>query len=204
MRWICAIKVAERALQNHKFAEVFLSDMIENQEVEYLKRLSSEIDLIRPDLQRLGFKRDNILILNTEYPDYSAAIDVIFSHLQKPYLGRIREALARLLAHPAAFRLWKHLVAMYQSANKDSTPELMDGLAIALSEQCIRSKSPELRNEIMALLRDQSRGDSRILLLRCFRRKRDSESMALIDELSTDPDLKTEIASWKRKAKRDI
>ena len=78
MRWICAIKVAERALQNHKFAEVFLSDMIENQEVEYLKRLSSEIDLIRPDLQRLGFKRDNILILNTEYPDYSAAIDVIF------------------------------------------------------------------------------------------------------------------------------
>ena len=154
--------------------------------------------MIRPDLQRLGFKRDNILILR-DYPDYSAAIDVIFEHIQRPYLDRIQETLGRLLAHPSAFKFWRDLLYLYQRADKDLSPGLMDGIAIALSEQCSRSKSPELRNEIIKLLRDRTRGQSRILILDCFRRKRDEESMNLIDELSTDPDLKVEIASWKRK-----
>lgn len=157
--------------------------------------------MIRPDLQRLGFKRDNILILR-DNPEYSAAIDVIFEHIQRPYLDRIQETLGRLLAHPAAFKYWRDLVHMYQQANKDSSPGLMTGLAIALEEQRNRSKSPELRTEVIKLIRDRTRGQSRILLLNCFRRKRDEESMNLIDELSTDPDLKTEIASWKRKPRQ--
>ena len=172
--------------------------MADNDDIEYLKQLSAEIDLIRPDLQRLGFKRDNILILR-DHPDYSAAIDVIFDHIQRPYLDRIQETLGRLLAHPSGFKYWRDLVDMYGRANKDSSPGLMDGLAIALMEHCNRSKSPELRNEIIKLIRDRSRGQSRLLLLWCFRRKRDEESMNLIEELSTDPDLKVEIASWKRK-----
>ena len=172
--------------------------MVYVEEVEYWKRLASEIDMIRPDLQRLGFKRDNILILR-DYPDYSVAIDVIFEHIRRPYLDRIQDTLGRLLAHPSAFPRWRELLGIYQNADKGLSPGLMDGIAIALSEHCNRSKSPELRNEIIKLLRDQSRGPSRIFFLHCFRRKRDAESMDLIDELSTDPDLKVEIASWKRK-----
>jgi hypothetical protein len=172
--------------------------MTDIERMEYWKRLSAEIDLIQPDLQRLGFKRDNIRDLHIEYPDYSAAIDLIFSHLQRPYLDKIHEILGRLLAHPAAFRLWRDLVTLYQKADKDSSPGLMDGLAIALREHCNRSKSQELRNEIIKLLRDKSRGESRIFFLNCFRRKRDKESLDLIAELKDDPDLKKEISSWRR------
>ncbi len=175
--------------------------MANTDDIEYWKKLASEIDQIRPDLQRLGFKRDNILNLHTEYPDYSAAIDMIFSHLQKPYLDKILETLGRLLAHPSAFRLWRDLLQMYVQADKDASPGLMTGLAVALSEQEITSKSSELRQEIIKLLRDRSRGKTRLFFLYCFRRKRDEVSIRLIDELSTDPDLKIEIASWKRKSR---
>jgi hypothetical protein len=95
--------------------------------------------------------------------------------------------------------LWEDLVEMYQKADKDSSPGLMTGLAVALSEQEIASKSSELRQEIIKLLRDRSRGKTRLFFLYCFRRKRDEVSMRLIDELSTDPDLEIEIASWRRK-----
>ena len=114
--------------------------MTYTEDIEYLMQLSSEIDMIRPDLQRLGFKRDNILILR-DYPDYSAAIDVIFEHIQRPYLDRIQETLGRLLAHPAAFKLWRSLLDMYRKGDKESSPGLMTGLAIALSEQLTVSKS---------------------------------------------------------------
>jgi hypothetical protein len=159
-------------------------NMTEVEKAEYLQLQYRDEEPIRDELLRLGFKRNNIRNLHTNYPDYSAAIDVIFSHLQKPHLDRVHEILGRLLAHPAAFRLWGDMVDIYQEVDKDSSPGLMDGLAIALQEHCNRSKSPELRNKIIQLLRDQSRGGSR---------------MNLIDELSTDPDLKTEIDSWKRK-----
>ncbi|MEI7987316.1 MAG: hypothetical protein WCI55_16970 [Armatimonadota bacterium] len=176
--------------------------MAKTEEMEYLKKLASEIDMIRPDLQRLGFKRDNILILR-EYADYSAAIDVIFLHLQKPYLDRIHETLGRLLELPAAFPLWRDLVSMYQIADKDASPGLMTGLAVALSGHLKKSNSPELRQEVIKLLRDKSRGKTRVFFLSCFRRKRDEDSINLIDELSTDPDLKNEITSWKRKPKTE-
>jgi hypothetical protein len=174
--------------------------MTENEKTEYWTKLASEIDLIRPDLQNLGFKRDNILILR-DYPDYSAAIDVIFEHIKKPYLDRVQETLGQLLAHPSAFSRWGELLTIYQNADKCSSPGLMDGIAIALCEHLKRSKSTELENEINKLLRDRSRGQSRILFLSCFRRKRDEDSMNLIVELSTAQDLKTEIASWKRKTR---
>jgi hypothetical protein len=42
--------------------------MANTDDIEYWKRLALEIDMIRPDLQRLGFKKDNIRNLHTEYP----------------------------------------------------------------------------------------------------------------------------------------
>jgi hypothetical protein len=121
-------------------------------EIEYWKRLALEIDMIRPDLQCLGFKRDNIRNLHTEYPDYSAAIYVIVSHFQKPYLYKIHEILERLLGLPAAFALWRDLVSMYQIADKDTSPGLMKGLAVAWSGHLMKSNSPELRQEVIKLL----------------------------------------------------
>ena len=153
---------------------------------------------LRQDLLELGFKRNNIRNLHIDYPDYSKAIGVIFSHLKKPHSDRIHEILGRLLEHPAAFPLWKDLVSMYQLADKDASPGLMTGLAVALSGQLRKSNSAELLKAIIELLRDSSRGLTRVFFLGFFRRKRDVESMTLLNELSTDSDLKVEIASWKR------
>jgi hypothetical protein len=152
------------------------------------------------DLTEAGFDVLLIIDMTWKYSDYSAAFPVIMRHLnKKDCYDRGLEDLGRLMAHQSAFPLWRDLLTLYNSADKATQNGMLGGLAIALSEHYMRSKLPELRIELIKSLRDQSRGESRILLLDCFRRKRDEESMNLVDELSTDPDLKIEIASWKRK-----
>jgi hypothetical protein len=153
---------------------------------------------IRKELEELGYKSEYVFDIRHKYPNYESAIPIIFLHLQKQYSDRLLEDLATLLGHPSAFSLWPKLYEMYTVASPDLSPKLMMGLARSLSEHGLRSKSQELKSAIITLLQDKTRGESRLLLLDCFRRKRDQESIELIASLAHDPDLKKEISSWKR------
>jgi hypothetical protein len=170
----------------------------QDERLEMHRRTAANERPILIDFESRGYVTNYVGALPEFYEDYSSLVPTIFHHLKRSYEDKVLESLARLLAHSAAFPLWRDLVAMYQKADKDSSPGLMTGLAVALSEQLMKSKSPEFRQEVIKLLRDRSRGETRLFFLDFFRRKRDKESLDLITELKDDPDLKKEISSWKR------
>ena len=150
------------------------------------------------DFESRGFATSSVGALRMHYKDYSSLVPIIFSHLKRNYQDKIREDLARLLENSAAFQYWQELAQMYIEADPDSNEGLMTGIAVALNGLYKLTKNPDLLNKIYKLLRDRSRGVTRIMMLDCIRRKRDGESVALITELAADPDLKKEITSWKR------
>ncbi|MBW7877198.1 MAG: hypothetical protein H3C47_14555 [Candidatus Cloacimonetes bacterium] len=69
-----------------------------------------------------------------------------------------------------------------------------DGLACALFDLV----SKKTMDEYISLLKDKRHGKSRILMVGKLRRSKQPEIIALVDELFEDPDLRTEIGSWKR------
>ena len=73
---------------------------------------------------------------------------------------------------------------------------LKDGLACALSV----AVTDETLGELIALARDRSHGESRILLLSALRKRRFKNPLArtAIEELANDPELQKEITSWRK------
>jgi hypothetical protein len=128
---------------------------------------------------------------NTPTP-YPSAIPVLLRHLNKPYLDRNREGIARALAVPAAAYAWPILKAEYQSAPTGSG--VKSGLAAALSA----ASNDEVIDELAALAMDKANGDSRLLLLDGLRRSRSPIAREALRELADDPALAKEIASWKK------
>ncbi len=173
------------------------------------ERLRIEEKPILSDLRELGWEIESVWDFVNSKQKYSTAIDVLLRHLVRPYSDRIREGIARALARPGpeTRKAWPVLVEEYRRASsgygiiaagdtKEYRLGYKDGLAAALSAIASESETEDL----IRLAKDRAQGESRVLLLRAIRKSKSPLAKQAISELATDPQLKTEISSWRAKA----
>lgn len=150
------------------------------------------------ELARVGVKVDIVNRLpSISTTEYRHAIPILMEHLRRDYSDGTLESLARALATKDASEYWEEIVAMYQSspARTDNAGSgFAMGLAAAVAGACPPKRIPDL----IVLLRDR-RLPYRALLLAPLRKRRgkSSDIAHVIEELRHDPDLATEINSWK-------
>ena len=134
------------------------------------------------DLQAAGCAVESVWeLVNTDRP-YPTALPVLLDHLPREYPDRVREGIARALAVSDASFGWSLLREQYQVTDEPGTK---DGLAAALAA----TVTSETVDELIELARDPAHGDSRLLLLRGFRRLGSSKARAALESLSSDPTL---------------
>jgi len=125
---------------------------------------------------------------------YDEALPILFEHLTKEYPDEILDGIARALAVPEALPYRSTFIRLFRRDPPVSS-NFRYGLGIAIS----RTTGSDNMHETIELAKDQSLGNSRLALLFAIRRSRKPEIRHLIEELSNDPDLAKEIASWKRR-----
>lgn len=133
------------------------------------------------DLRGAGVEVTSVWdLVNTSVP-YPQALPVLLDHLRRGgYPDRVMESLGRALAvRPASFA-WELLRDLYLSASGRGE---MEGLAVALAASATTEHLPELE----ALLREESRGDTRIHFLRAIKRVGGKEGRQILKSLRDDP-----------------
>jgi len=182
-----------------------------NREIaERSARLRIEEEPILADLRRVGWNVESVWDLVNTSTRYAEAIPILLQHLMLPYSDRTREGIARVLAvpEPEVRKAWPILAEEYRKAptgwgiiapgdTKEYRLGAKDGLACALKVAVTDESLPEL----IALAKDRTQGESRLLLLRALRKSKNPLAKQAIEDLASDPDLAKEIASW-RKGKR--
>lgn len=137
------------------------------------------------DLEGAGCRVDSVWNLYERAP-YSAAVPVLVKHLPVLYPTKVRQGIAHALAVPEARSEWDQLVRLY----KDEQDEYVkQGIAVAISAAADKDKLAD----VISLVREQSLGTSRGLLLRKLSRSRDPRASSALLELATDPDLAREV-----------
>jgi hypothetical protein len=133
------------------------------------------------DLRRAGVDVRSVWdLVNTSVP-YPDALPVLLDHLHRGgYPDKVMESLGRAMAvRPASFA-WEALRDLYLSAKGRGEEE---GLAAALAA----SATPDHLDELVALLREESRGDTRIHLLRAIKRVGGQQGRQVLESLRDDP-----------------
>ncbi|MBR1211812.1 hypothetical protein [Bradyrhizobium sp. JYMT SZCCT0180] len=182
----------------------------EQERLASVARIRAEAAPLFAELQTAGLKIQSVGDLIAVAERYEAAIPVLLKHLQMPYSDVFRETIARSLAVPEAEvrKAWPMLVEEYRKApigwgikgpgdTKEFRLGAKDGLACALSV----AVTDETLEELIAIAKDPKQGKSRVLLLSALKKRRDKNPLAkqAIAELANDPDLKDEIASWRKR-----
>ncbi len=181
----------------------------ERERVERSTRLRVEEQPLLVDLQKVGWSVESVWdLVNTSSP-YPEVVPVLLHHLLLSYSDRTREGIARSLAvsDPEVQKAWPLLVDEYRKApmgwgikvpgdTKEYRLGAKDGLACALSVAVTDETLPEL----IALAKDRTQGESRVLLLSALKKRRNKNPLAkqAIEQLASDPDLEKEIASWRK------
>ena len=164
------------------------------------------------DLHQAGVSVSSLWdLVNTSTP-YPKAIPVLLKHLLYSYSDRVREGIARALAvkDPQVRNAWKTLVEEYLKApfgngviapgdSKEFRLGAKSGLACALAVAVTEDVMPDL----IALIRDRTNGESRVLLLSALRKSKSSIAHATIRDVANDPELEKEIFSWPKQV-RDL
>lgn len=133
------------------------------------------------ELRTAGFEVESVWdLVNTSTP-YPTALPILLQHLGRPYPDRVREGIARALAVRDAKVGWATLVRLY--CQEPAGTDAKDGLAVALAA----ASNDEVVDELIALARDPTHGESRILLLHGLKRSRTPQAHAALAELSGDP-----------------
>jgi hypothetical protein len=177
----------------------------EQERVERAARLRDEEKPTVTELRNLGWNVNSVWDLVNTSDRYELAIPILLKHLALPYSDRTREGIARALAVPDARYAWPTLVVEYRKAPmgrgvvapgdaKELPLHAKDGLAVAVSATATDATIEEL----IALARDPSLGESRVLLLRGIRKSKSPLAKRAIQDLASDPTLAKEIASWRR------
>jgi hypothetical protein len=149
---------------------------------------------ILADLASVGIITDDVWKVRTEKKENAKAIPILLDHLQRSYPSIIRAGIAQRLAVRATRKIgWKILVDEYRETGI-SDDYVKQSIASALAG----ASDDSVINELIALAKDKSQGDSRVLLLRGIRRSKRPEARQAIEELANDPDLAKEIRSWRR------
>ena len=183
----------------------------EIEEAETSARFKEEEKPILDDLRSVGLDTESVWSLVNFSGTYPEAIPVLLKHLVLPYSDAVREGIARSLAvpEPEVRKAWSLLVDEYKKAPKGKgikypgeTTEwplgYKDGLACALAV----AVTDETFTEYIDLVKDQSLGDSRILLVPKLRKSKNPIAAQTLEELADDPDLKIVIADWKKRQKK--
>lgn len=138
---------------------------------------------------------------------YPEALSILLKHMEYPYPDRVREGIARALAVGRAgwaaagvdFRFaWETLTRLYRK--EEAGTDAKAGLAVAIS--AMAESDDELLDEVIALARDATLGESRILLLSALQRSRLPKARKALVELGTDPELSKEVQAIFRRVKR--
>ena len=124
---------------------------------------------------------------------YDKALPILFEHLTKDYPDEILDGIARALAVPQALPYRPTLISLFRR-----DPPVSEGFRYGLGVAIAHTTGPFNLSETIELARDRSLGESRSPLLLAIKRSRKPEIRQVIEELSHDPDLAKEIASWKR------
>jgi hypothetical protein len=149
---------------------------------------------ILADLASVGIITDDVWKVRTEKKENAKAIPILLDHLQRAYPSIIRAGIAQSLAVRATRKIgWKVLVDEYRKTDI-SDDHVKQSIAAALAG----ASDDSVMNELIALAKDKSQGNSRILMLRGIRRSRRPEARQAIEELANDPDLAKEIKSWRK------
>lgn len=125
---------------------------------------------------------------------YDEALPILFEHLTKDYPDEILDGIARALAVPQALPYRPTLISLFRR-----DPPVSEGFRYGLGVAIAHTTGPHNLAETIELARDRSLGESRSPLLLAIKRSRKPEIRQVIEELSSDPDLAKEIASWKRR-----
>ncbi|WP_237155614.1 hypothetical protein [Oryzibacter oryziterrae] len=170
-------------------------------------RLNVEQSALLADLREVGWNVENVWDIATTRYRYPEAIPVLLKHLILPYSDRTREGIARALAvkEPEAIKAWPLIVEEYRKApsgwgpiGPGETQEFWLGTKSALAATLAVLVTKDTMPELVELAKDKSLGSSRILLLSALRKSKSELAKQTIDELRNDPDVETEIRSWKR------
>ena len=149
------------------------------------------------ELKDVGFLIQDVWDFANTSSSYAGALPVLLKHLQKPYDDKIKEGIARALAVPEAKSSWHILLLEFEKTDQFLAPGTKMGLAAAIA--VIADDS--VVKDLISVIRDKSHGESRILFLKVFRRSRLPVAKIILDELANDPEVKTEIQSWKSRKK---
>ena len=160
----------------------------EREHQEAIRRFSEAERPIVEDLREAGFDvssiQDLLDVRDTEpYPD---ALPILIRHLELGgYPGDVMEALGSAVAIPQAVDHWQVLERLYRSAESKG---MRDGLARALAACATRGQFDQL----VALVGDGSRGNSRLFLLRPIKRLGRERGLEILRSLVDDPELGNE------------
>jgi hypothetical protein len=184
-----------------------LNEAKEQERQERKVRIRSEQALLLAELQSVGLEIQSVSDLVNTSERYNQAIPTLLKHLVIPYSDITREMIARALAvnERSIQKAWPLFVREYRQApigrgltgpgdTKEFRLGAKDGLACTLSVAVTDDTLPEL----IALCRDKTLGESRLLLLPALKRRRAKNLMVkqALAELAEDPQLAQEIASW--------
>ncbi|WP_147243110.1 hypothetical protein [Acidipropionibacterium virtanenii] len=152
---------------------------------------------ILADLRGVGYDVTSIYFLSTKYEIYSAALPVIFRHLERGgYPGSIMGHLARLMGVKEARPYWDRLRGLYETHTTET--QLCDGLADALG----RSAGKEQFDGLVELLLDDSRDGVRVMFIPDIIRVGREQGWKVVESVADDPVLGKE-ASY-RLHQRDL
>lgn len=178
-------------------------------------RIRAEQELLLRELQAAGLQVLYVSDLLSKPQLSERVIPILLRHLQLAYSDVTKNTIARCLAvpEPEVRRAWMTLVEEYRKAPMGrgicapgDTEELplgaKEGLACALSA----AVTSETIGQLVAIAKDRRNGESRILLLRALRKSKSDVAKGAIEDLATDPDLATEIGSWRtrRRSSSDL
>lgn len=152
-------------------------DAEQAERVEVLRRAEQPIV---EDLRRAGQDVSSVWdLVNTSTP-YPDALPVLLEHLSRGgYPDRVMESLGRALAVRPASPAWETMRALYLRAEGPGEEE---GLAVALAA----SATVEHVDSLVALLDEDSRGQSRIHFLRPIKRLGADHGMQVLESRRGD------------------
>jgi hypothetical protein len=142
---------------------------------EVISRVYREDELgLIAELREAGLRLEKVSDLVPRREDYSVAFPILMRHLSQPHLDNIRDMIARSLAvpHASAFnealvREYRRQAAIDELSGKKSS--CIQGLAVAVA-----LTTPQHRlSDLFPLLRDESLGSSRSLLLIPLKKSRE-------------------------------
>ena len=170
-------------------------------------RIQIQAAPIMQDLKAIGIEVPTLSSL-TGKPERSKAIPILLRHLQMPYCDVLISAIARCLAvpDPEVRKAWPMLVEKYRNAptglgftGPGDTKKYQLQAKDALASTLVAIVTRETLGELIDLLKDQSHGEYRLILLLGLRKSKDPRAKQAIEELASDPVFKDEIASWRKR-----